>query len=121
MLKINVKKEMGQRIRLIRQRKGMTQGDMAKRCALHWTYIGGLERGERNPTLTTLHRVAEGLGVTVLDLINTKAFKEPPTEQETKEGKLIRLLRRKDPESVDLAAGLVREVLRWRDRYSVRP
>jgi transcriptional regulator with XRE-family HTH domain len=58
MTTINVKKEMGARVRALRKRKGLTQEDMANRCGLHWTYIGGLERGERNPTLTTLHRVA---------------------------------------------------------------
>lgn len=120
MTTINVKKEMGARIRLLRKRKGLTQEEMANRCGLHWTYIGGLERGERNPTLTTLHRVAGGLGVPIGDLINTPSFKKAPPTEDTKEGKLLRLLRRKDPQSVDLAAGLVREVLRWRDRYGVR-
>lgn len=120
MTTINVKKEMGARIRALRKRKGLTQEDMASRCGLHWTYIGGLERGERNPTLTTLHRVAGGLSVPIGDLINTPSFKKAPTTDDAKEGKLLRLLRRKDPQSVDLAAGLVREVLRWRARYAVR-
>ena len=42
----NIKKELGQRIRLLRKRKGLTQEEMADKCGLHWTYIGGLERGE---------------------------------------------------------------------------
>ncbi len=117
---INVKKEIGQRIRSLRKRQGLTQEEMADKCGLHWTYVGGLERGERNPTLTTMQKVAAGLGVSVTELLNAKAFQSASSDQDTREGRLMRLLRRKDNGTVDLAAGIVREVLSWKEKYGSR-
>ena len=42
-----LKEMFGRRVWELRRRRGYTQADMAKRMKLHWTYIGGLERGER--------------------------------------------------------------------------
>ena len=113
----NIKKELGLRIRTLRKRNGLTQEEMADKCELHWTYIGGLERGERNPTLTTMQKVAEGLGVGLTELLSAKAFQEGPVvDQDTNEGKLMRLLRRENGDTVALAAGILREVLSWRDK-----
>jgi transcriptional regulator with XRE-family HTH domain len=114
----NIKRELGQRIRNLRKRQGMTQEEMADKCGLHWTYIGGLERGERNPTLTTMQKVALGLGVGLTDLIQTKVFQAAAeAEQSQSEGKLMKLLRRRDAQTMDLASGIVREVLHWREKY----
>lgn len=114
---INIKRELGQRIRILRKRQGLTQEEMADKCGLHWTYIGGLERGERNPTLTTMQKVAAGLGVGVVELIQTKALDATAQENSQSEGKLMKLLRRNDAETMDLATGIVREVIHWRERY----
>jgi transcriptional regulator with XRE-family HTH domain len=116
----SVKKELGTRIRTLRKRNGLTQEEMAEKCDLHWTYIGGLERGERNPTLTTMQRVAAGLNVGLNQLIDARSFPKPKSEEESKEARLLRLIRKKGPENVDLATKVIREVARWRDQYSVK-
>lgn len=115
-----IKKELGARIRALRKRHGLTQEEMEEKCDLHWTYIGGLERGERNPTLTTMQRVAAGLGVGLNQLIDARSFPRPQSDEESKEARLLRLIRKKGGDSVDLATKVIREVVRWRDRYSVR-
>lgn len=51
-----------------RRDRGMTQEDLAAITGLHRTYIGSVERGERNPTLTTLAALAEGLACSLPDL-----------------------------------------------------
>jgi transcriptional regulator with XRE-family HTH domain len=53
----------GRTVRLLREARGLSQEDFADRIAIHRTYIGGIERGERNPTLLTIARIAEALGV----------------------------------------------------------
>lgn len=58
------------RIRDLREKKGLSQEAFAELCDVDRTYIGRLERMERNPSLDTLARIAEGLGVKVHDLIN---------------------------------------------------
>jgi transcriptional regulator with XRE-family HTH domain len=63
--------QVGRRIRNLRQRKGISQEVLAEKSSLHRTYIGGVERGLRNPSLKSLHRIAKGLGVSVGDLFET--------------------------------------------------
>jgi transcriptional regulator with XRE-family HTH domain len=61
-------KVFGLRVRELRERKGWTQEELAARCHRHWTYIGGIERGERNPTLRVISDLARALGVPIRDL-----------------------------------------------------
>ncbi|NRB38344.1 MAG: helix-turn-helix transcriptional regulator [Pseudomonadales bacterium] len=50
-------------IKQIRLKLGLSQEDLAALSGLHRTYIGSVERGERNITLTTLEKLSETLGV----------------------------------------------------------
>ena len=53
----------GKMVRLYRGRAGYSQEGLADRARIHRTYIGGIERGERNPTLVMVHRIAVALNV----------------------------------------------------------
>lgn len=64
---INLK--VGQKIRLLRKRKKLSQEKFAEICGLHRTYIGSVERGERNITLVSLEKIAKALNVDVSDLL----------------------------------------------------
>lgn len=54
---------LGRVIRSHREKAGLSQEEFSHRVGLHRTYVGGIERGERNPTVSTLSRIAIGLGV----------------------------------------------------------
>lgn len=58
----------GQRVRELRQEKGLSQEQLAQLCGLHRNYIGGIERGERNPSLLNIGRIAQALGVEIAEL-----------------------------------------------------
>jgi transcriptional regulator with XRE-family HTH domain len=58
----------GRRIRDLRKARGLSQEDLAERAGLHRTYVGGIERGERNPSLVNIGQIAQALGVTVHEL-----------------------------------------------------
>lgn len=60
----------GQAVRKVRTAAGLTQEELADRSGLDRSYIGGVERGERNPTLTVIEKIAEGLGVTLAELFS---------------------------------------------------
>ena len=55
----------GNSIRKLRAKKNLTQRELAKRAGLDVTYISGIERGVRNPSLKSLERVAKGLGCSI--------------------------------------------------------
>ena len=54
---------IGKRIRGFRQRQGLSQEALAERCGLHATYIGQVERGEKNVTVESLAKIAAALDV----------------------------------------------------------
>jgi transcriptional regulator with XRE-family HTH domain len=61
---------LGGRIRQLRLKKGFSQESFADHCGLHRTYMGGIERGERNLTIQTVLTVARGLGMTMSQLFS---------------------------------------------------
>lgn len=62
-------------IRVFREDKGLSQEGFADLCGLHRTYVGSVERGERNVTLSTLEVFASVMGVSVPQLLAVKAPK----------------------------------------------
>jgi transcriptional regulator with XRE-family HTH domain len=61
----DIQKQVGARIRELRVAKGLSQEDLAASCNLHRTYVGLIERGQRNLTLGTVETIAGALGVSV--------------------------------------------------------
>jgi transcriptional regulator with XRE-family HTH domain len=60
---------LGQRVLELREAAGMTQEQLAHAAGLHWTYIGQIERGKRNPTYRNVRKLAKGLGVDTAKLL----------------------------------------------------
>lgn len=58
----------GRRIRAIRDRRGVSQESLALGCGLDRTYISGIERGVRNPSLTNILKIAAALEVSPAEL-----------------------------------------------------
>jgi transcriptional regulator with XRE-family HTH domain len=63
-------RELGYRIREHRQARQWTQADLAEKCQLHRTFIGSVERGERNISILNLRLIARILRVALADLLN---------------------------------------------------
>ena len=55
--------EFGNAVRYIRKEKGLSQEELASRAGLHRTYIGMIERGEKNITLTNILKISSALKV----------------------------------------------------------
>ncbi len=65
-----IKKAFGSGLRELRMEKGLSQEALALTCGLDRTYIGGVERGERNISLININKIAKALGVPVKALFN---------------------------------------------------
>ena len=63
---------LAENLRKFRKTHGYSQEELASRCELHRTYIGSVERGERNVSLSTLEVLAKALGVSVPQLLTKK-------------------------------------------------
>lgn len=70
----NVREILATNLRLARQRAGISQEDLAALAAIDRTYVSGIERGVRNPTITVLARFAAALKTTSSMLITEAAF-----------------------------------------------
>lgn len=66
---MDICKQVGVNIRRLREQKGWSQEELADRTGLHRTYISGIERGVRNPTITIISKIANPLGVKPAQLL----------------------------------------------------
>ncbi len=65
----DITKRIGLNITIIRERQGLTQEKLAELAGLHRAYIGQIERGEKNIGLKNLEKIANGLNISIKDLL----------------------------------------------------
>jgi len=65
-----IEKQLGKRIRRFRETQKLSQEELAYRAGVHRTYLGGIERGERNPSLKNLAAIAKALNIRLADLVD---------------------------------------------------
>ena len=63
---------LGTRLKQLRRARRMTQEQLAERAGLSYKFVGEVERGQGNPTLTTMAALAEALGVGLIDLLGVE-------------------------------------------------
>jgi len=61
--------KFGKRLKELRLKMKMSQGDVAKKMSVDRSYISGLERGKRNPSLLSLKKLAKAIGVDINELV----------------------------------------------------
>lgn len=63
-----VHKKLGQRVAELRRKKGFSQEAFAHECGFHRSYMGAVERGEKNITLAMTNKIAKALNVSLSEL-----------------------------------------------------
>ena len=66
---MDVRRRVGRNVKKVRQDRGLSQEGLAFECGLHRTYISGVERGVRNPTVLVLEQIAKALKVPAARLL----------------------------------------------------
>lgn len=65
----DLQKTLGRNLRVYRERQGLSQEAFADELGVHRTYMGGIERGERNLTLKSVERIAQQINIDPLQLL----------------------------------------------------
>ncbi len=65
----NISRQFGKKVREVRLKQGLSQGDVARKLNLHRSYVSGIERGVRNPSLKVVQKIAKALEAKVSDLL----------------------------------------------------
>ncbi|MCH9806885.1 MAG: helix-turn-helix domain-containing protein [Alphaproteobacteria bacterium] len=66
---MDVRRRVGLNLKKYREAAGLSQEELAFKCELHRTYISGVERGIRNPTVLVLQKIADALGIEAARLL----------------------------------------------------
>ncbi len=66
----NIQKKFGSRLRQIRQNMGLSQEELGHLSNLDRSYVGGVERGERNISLVNIHKIADALNISPKEFFN---------------------------------------------------
>lgn len=106
----DILKFVGKRIRDIRKSKSLSQEQLGEKSGFHFSYIGGLERGERNISLVNLAKIAEALEVKMHEF-----FEFDPEISEEKQAtidEIILLLSIRDDKQVSMAKNILFEIFR---------
>jgi len=70
---MDIRRRVGLNLKHYREKSGLSQEAFAFQCGLHRTYVSGVERGVRNPTVVVLAKIAKALG------IGPEKLLEPPS------------------------------------------
>lgn len=101
---------VGAKVREIRKQKGWSQELLGEKAGLHFSYIGGLERGEKNITLINLQKVASALDVQIQDFFayskEIRKIDKEPMIQET-----LELLLKLDRSDLKKVKAIIKEFL----------
>lgn len=69
-MKKSILSRFGERVKKLRKERGWSQEELGNRAGLHRTYIGSIERSERNISLLNIERLAKALNVKLAELIS---------------------------------------------------
>ncbi len=110
MKKIKVAELLGHRIRALRKAKkprGLTQEELGNSCGINYKYIGAIERGEENPSLSVLQKIAEGLEVELFDLFRFHHEEKDSAKLKRALIEIINRIEKEDVEKLRLLATVV--------------
>ncbi len=96
----NIPGIIGQRIRAYRQKLGYTQEDLAEKADVHHTYIGQIERGEKNLTIITLGKILSVLDVSFSAFFECLDYKDTHGNIASKSYEIINIMSEANQEKV---------------------
>jgi transcriptional regulator with XRE-family HTH domain len=103
----DIQKLIGNRLRDLRKKGGLSQEELGWRAKLHYTYIGAIERGEKNVSIMTLGKIAKALGTSVNEIFNVPMDIKDPDRLKAS---MLKEIEKIDPEILKIVLDLVKEL-----------
>jgi transcriptional regulator with XRE-family HTH domain len=76
---VDIKLKIGQRIKELREAKGMSQKDLAYAADLDRSYVASIENGQRNVSIVNIEKITNALGASLTTFFKTKLFNDNTT------------------------------------------
>jgi len=91
---VDILQVVGERVRVLRAEAGLSQADLADAIGMSRAFVGAVERGEKAASLTTLDRLAAGIGVPLSSFFEVEERRRQPTQlqREARLGHLLTVL-----------------------------
>lgn len=102
---------VGERLKILRKYKGYTQGELGEKVDLPQSYIGGIERGEKNISLETLEKLIQALDIGPEEVFASMG-KKAGVEKDKLVDKISLLLRTRNLKEVTLVHNLINDLLK---------
>ncbi|MFK4300410.1 MULTISPECIES: helix-turn-helix domain-containing protein [unclassified Paenibacillus] len=108
---------VGTRIRDIRKSKGLSQEALAEKAGFNSSYIGFIERAERNISLKNLEKIAKALNVGVYQLLTYVKENDELTEEDLSVKSILTLLRTRESKDTELALKILTDIFARIDEH----
>ncbi|MFD3260751.1 helix-turn-helix domain-containing protein [Paenibacillus lentus] len=105
----DILKLVGARVKALRKELGLSQEALGEKGGFHFSYIGQIERGEKNISLLNLAKIAATLDVSVAQLFAYINEDSELTNADLKD--IVMMLRNAKPEQVRMAKNVIREIV----------
>lgn len=106
----NIKKKFGNQIKEIRKEENLSQEELGDRAGLHPSYIGGIERGERNLSIENIEKIALGLKVDIKELFPHSRPADNQTEKEKARNFIANSLNEMNTETLNFISLLIKNL-----------
>lgn len=108
----DIRKLVGSKIREYRKLKGLSQDQLGELCGFHFSYIGGVERGERNISLDNIAKIADALNVEPKFFFDfNESFSSPiPEDKDLALQELFAILKNKETRHIHMIKTIVKEI-----------
>ena len=102
-----VKKHMGLKVKIMRERAKLTQEQLAEECGVSWRTISNLERGLVVPDLTMLRSIAQKFNASVDDMLELKSISNKSPARVAKELKLYEEIKALNSKTLDFLLDII--------------
>jgi len=108
---MELRKLFGNRLRILRKAKGLSQEALAEMADTHSTYIGVIERGEQSPTLETIGKIARALDIKIKEFFLFPFEEDVAKEEELAMMEIAQLLKGKDEKTIKMILKVTKDII----------